>query len=303
MAATIISTIPDARSAQRLVDELIRSGGLEDRDVEVLAGEEDQLVAEIVERGFDEDDARGYAQAARQGRVLVAARAPEPKVDQTVSIMERYEGGGSAPAGERGSAAADGETTLQEVEEQLAIHKGQTVTGGVRVTTQVRERPVEQTVTLREEQVEVERRAADRKLTPEQAEAAFQDKAAEMLETGEEVEVGKQARVVGEVTVGKRVEERQETVKDTVRRTEVEVEEIKPGSPRNRQRQTGTGGSGGQPHRSSVRADLMRACPMAGYQGPPTDVPRTVEPPVLIPALAQFAITGPCPIGGLSASF
>jgi hypothetical protein len=27
MATTIISTIPDARSAQRLVDELIRSGG------------------------------------------------------------------------------------------------------------------------------------------------------------------------------------------------------------------------------------------------------------------------------------
>jgi uncharacterized protein (TIGR02271 family) len=231
MATTIISTIPDTRSARQLVNELIRAGGLQDRDVEILAGEEDQLVAEIVERGFDEDDARGYAQAAREGRVLVAARAPKPKVDQAVSIMERYESG-YAQAGERAEAAA-GET-LQEVEEQLAIRKGQAVTGGVRVTTQVRERPVEQTVTLREEQVEVERRAADRRLTPEQAEAAFQDKAVEMLETGEEVEISKQARVVGEVTVGKRVEERQETVKDTVRRTEVEVEEIKPGSPRKR---------------------------------------------------------------------
>ena len=231
MATTIISTIPDARSAQRLVDELIRSGGLEDRDVEVLAGEEDQLVAEIVERGFDEDDARGYAQAAGQGRVLVAAWAPEPKVDQTVGIMERYEGG-SAPAGE-GAEAAAGET-LQEVEEQLAIHKGKAVTGGVRVTTQVRERPVERTVTLREEEVEVDRRAADRKLTPGEAEAAFQDRTVEMLGTGEEVEVHKQAHVVGEVTVGKRVEEHKEKVKDTVRRTEVEVEEIQPGSPKKR---------------------------------------------------------------------
>jgi hypothetical protein len=99
MATTIIGTIPDPQSARRLVDELIRSGGLQDRDVEVLAGEEDQLVAEIVERGFDEDDARGYARAARQGRVVVAARAPERKVDQAVAIMERYEGG-AAPAGE-----------------------------------------------------------------------------------------------------------------------------------------------------------------------------------------------------------
>ena len=230
MATTIITTIPDTRSAQRLVNELIRTGGLQDRDVEILAGEEDELVAEIVERGFDEDDARGYARAARQGRVLVAARAPEQKVDQTVGIMERYEGG-SAPAGEGVETAGE---TVQEVEEQLAVHKGRAVTGGVRVTTHVSERPVEQTVTLREEQVEVERRAADRKLTPGEAEAAFQDKTVEMLGTGEEVEVSKQARVVGEVTVGKRVEEHKETVKDTVRRTEVEVEEIKPGSPKKR---------------------------------------------------------------------
>ena len=147
--------------------------------------------------------------------------------------MERYEGG-SAPAGEgRGEAAAAGET-LQEVEEQLAVHKGKAVTGGVRVTSHVRERPVERTVTFREEQVEVERRDADRTLTPAEAEAVFQDKTVEMLGTGEQVEVSKQARVVGEVTVGKRVEEREETVGDTVRRTEVEVEEIKPGSPRKR---------------------------------------------------------------------
>jgi stress response protein YsnF len=35
---------------------------------------------------------------------------------------------------------------------------------------------------------------------------------------------------VGEVSLGKRVEERTETVRDKVRRTEVEVEEIEPAS-------------------------------------------------------------------------
>jgi uncharacterized protein (TIGR02271 family) len=230
METTIISTIPDAQSAQRLVDELIRNGGLQDRDIEVLAGEEDELVAEIVERGFEEDDARGYAQAARQGRILVAARAPEQKVEQTVDIMERYEGG-ATPAGE--DAAVSGET-LQEVEEQLAIHKNKAVTGGVRVTSHVSERPVEETVTLREEQVEVERRAANRKLAPGEAEAAFEGKTVEMLATSEQAETGKQARVVGEVTLGKRVEEHEETVTDTVRRTEVEVEQIQPGSTKKR---------------------------------------------------------------------
>ena len=99
----------------------------------------------------------------------------------------------------------------------------------MRLTTGVSERPVQKTVTLREEQVEVERRSADRALKPEEAEAAFAEKAVEMLGTSEEASVRKEARVVGEVSLGRRVEERKETVKDSVRRTEVEVEEIKPG--------------------------------------------------------------------------
>ena len=115
---------------------------------------------------------------------------------------------------------------MQEVEEELSVGKRKAATGGVRVTTSVSERPVEETVTLREEKVAAERKPADRELSPEEAEAAFEGKTVEMLATSEEAEVSKQARVVGEVAVGKQVEEREETVKDTVRRTEVEVEEV-----------------------------------------------------------------------------
>ena len=138
--------------------------------------------------------------------------------------MERYE----ASAGES-SHEEQGEA-VQEVEEELSVGKRKVASGGVRVTTSVSEQPVEETVTLREEQVEVERRPADRKLKPEEAEAAFQDKTVEMLGTSEEVEVSKEAHVVGEVALGKRVEEHEEKVKDTVRRSEVEVEKIKPSS-------------------------------------------------------------------------
>ena len=120
--------------------------------------------------------------------------------------------------------------TVPLVEERAVVRKRKRLTGGVRVTTSVSERPVEKTVTLREEEVEVERRAADRKLKPEEAEAAFQDKTDEMLGTSEEAVVRKQARVVGEVSLGKRVAEHEETVKDTVRRSQVEVEKIKPSS-------------------------------------------------------------------------
>jgi uncharacterized protein (TIGR02271 family) len=222
-AATVIGTIESPKAAQKLIDELVEAG-FKDRDVEILEGDEDELVAEIVGRGFGKEDARGYAEAVGRGKTVVAARASEEKAPEAAAIIERYEtaaGGGS-------SREEQGET-VREVEEQLSVGKRKVTTGGVRVTTGVSERPVQKTVSLREEQVEVERRSTDRELRPEEAEAAFAEKTIEMLGTSEEVEVGKEARVVGEVSLGKRVEEHKETVKDSVRRSEVEVEEIKPG--------------------------------------------------------------------------
>ena len=92
--------------------------------------------------------------------------------------MERYEGDASEPGSE-----LDDDASVAEVEENVAVGKRKVLSGGVRVTTSVNERPVEETVTLREEQVEVERQPADRKLTPQEAKAAFQEKTVEMLGT------------------------------------------------------------------------------------------------------------------------
>ena len=120
--------------------------------------------------------------------------------------------------------------TVQEVREELNVGTREVATGGVRVTSSVSEVPVEQTVTLREEEVSAERKPASRALSPEEAEAAFEGRTVEATSTREEAEVSKVARVVGEVSLGKRVSEREETVRDTVRRTEVEVEEIGAGA-------------------------------------------------------------------------
>ena len=110
--------------------------------------------------------------------------------------MERYEADASEPGSELDEAS------VAEVEENVAVGKRKVLSGGVRVTTSVNEQPVEETVTLRDEQVEVERQPANRKLKPEEAEAAFQEKTVEMLGTSEELEVSKEARVVGEIALG-----------------------------------------------------------------------------------------------------
>ncbi len=56
--------------------------------------------------------------------------------------------------------------------------------------------------------------------------AGFQEGTFEVRERDEEVVVDKQARVVEEVHIKKNVEQRTETVQDTVRRTDVDVQEL-----------------------------------------------------------------------------
>ena len=221
MTTSVISAFED-EVAGKVVRELLKAG-LPERDVEVLEGDGDELVGEIVGRGYGEDDARDFAEAAGRGKRLVAAKVPEEKVERVVAIMERRE---APEGGERGAPSGGRGETVQAVEEELSVGRRKVATGGVRVTSSVSERPVEETVRLREEHVEARRERADRVLSPEEAEAAFEERTVEAMGTSEEAVVRKEAHVVGEVSVGRRVEEREETVRDTVRRSEVEVEEV-----------------------------------------------------------------------------
>jgi len=129
-----------------------------------------------------------------------------------------------APAANTGTMNKGGEQVLQVVEEELAVGKRQVQRGGARVHTVVTERPVSEQVTLHEEKVSVERRPVDRAVTG--TDAAFAESTFEVTETAEVPVISKEARVVEEVVVGKTATDRTETVSDTVRRTDVEVEEV-----------------------------------------------------------------------------
>lgn len=121
-------------------------------------------------------------------------------------------------------AALQGETAIPVVEEDLVVGKRTVDQGGVRVFRRVVEIPVEESVSLREEHVTMERRPVDRAVSA--TDAAFGDQTIELTETAEEAVIAKHARVVEEVLVGKQTSERVETIHDTVRKTEVEVEQI-----------------------------------------------------------------------------
>ena len=118
-----------------------------------------------------------------------------------------------------------GEVAIPVIEEELQIGKRTVESGGVQVKTSVSERPVEETVRLREENVTVDRRPVDRAVTDADM-AAVKDGSFTVTEREEVPVVAKEAHVVEEVVIGKDVRERQETVRDTVKRTDVDVEEF-----------------------------------------------------------------------------
>lgn len=123
------------------------------------------------------------------------------------------------------TAKQGNESVIPVVQEELQVGKRQVEQGGVRVHSTVENIPVEEKVRLREEHVTVERRPADRPVSSTDV-ANLRDKTIEVTETTEVPVVSKQARVVEEVVVNKEVGERVETVSDTVRRTDVEVENL-----------------------------------------------------------------------------
>ena len=137
----------------------------------------------------------------------------------------------------RGDAAGDefavppAEVAIPVIAEELQVGKREVERGGVRVQRRVSETPVEEDVTLREERVNVDRRPADYTYHGSESEA-FQESVVEIKEAYEELILNKKARVIEEVVINKDVEEHTETVRETLRKTEVDIEPMEPGRAR-----------------------------------------------------------------------
>ena len=114
--------------------------------------------------------------------------------------------------------------TIKVMQERLRVGKREVSAGAVRIRSYIVERPVEESVRLREEHISVERRPVDRVATAAEF-GAFQERTIEARATSEEAVISKEAHVVEEIGVKKTVADRSETVRDTVRETKVEVQD------------------------------------------------------------------------------
>ena len=208
------------------------------------------LAGALVDAGVDENDAHAYAEGIRRGGALVTVRASDAEVDRIVDILDdegtvdfderettwRSEGwtGASATTASTSTTGATGLTdrasstsdradeVIPVAEEELHVGKREVNRGRVRLHSRVIERPVSEQVSLREEHVQVERRPVS---GTTQAGDVFQERTIEVEERGEEAVVSKEAHVVEEVVVRKEADQRTETISDTVRKTEVDVED------------------------------------------------------------------------------
>ena len=182
-----------------------------------------------------------YDQTVRSGGTVVTVVTDTADADKVYGILEshepvdleerdaQYAAAGAytsaAPVAATSAAGTTG-TKAEEVialsEETLQVGKRAVDRGITRVRRYVVERPVEETIRLRNESVSVFRRPVTAGATI--GADAFSDREIVMTETDEEAVVAKSAHVVEEVVVQKGVEEHVETVRDTLRREEVEID-------------------------------------------------------------------------------
>ena len=258
MASNVIGLFSSEEVAQRVMDEL-RAQGFNRRNINHLKGDQGDLEDELEREGVSAADANYYAGELRQGGALVSVRAEDNHVDEAVAIMNRHaeteddfrdDADYAAPLAGAETDAVDSEVVgadtlatdeitggsrtvepetdeahLNVVEERLRVGKREVQRGGMRVRRVVSERPVEEQVVLRDETVRVDRRPVDRTLDAADGDL-FTEQTFEFTETDEEAVIAKEAHVIEEVVVGKDVETRTETVRDTVRRADVEIEKM-----------------------------------------------------------------------------
>lgn len=262
MANTVVGVFDDYTEAEATRSELLESGF---REEQVRLSERSTPDAGSTPRregvgfwdsvreffgAYDEDSAY-YEEASRRGGAVITVSSDRDNLDTAVNIIQQHhpvdidkraqEWRKSGWQGPQAGSAYGGESTKKQeripiAEEKLKVGKRKEQRGGVRIYSHTHEQPVEKDIHLTEERVNVKRQAADRPAD----DAAFKERSFEVTESREEPVVQKESRVTEEVVIDKDVEHRDETIRDTVRKQEVEVEDA------NRSRR-GQGASGSNP--------------------------------------------------------
>ncbi len=259
MTHTVVGLFNDRSKAQTAAQELIQKGFMRENidvsnrktgsgstQVTVTEPTISDNIGNFFNSLFSNDKrtAKNYTNAAAAADSILSIQVDSmERARQIVEILDRHgaidvdahSAGYNEPVSQQNfantqgapqnTANMQGEIVVPVIEEQLQVGKQTVEQGGSRIRSRIIEKPVEAQLRLREEHIVVDRRPVNRAVT--QADLTnFQEGEITLTEYAEVPIIGKQARVVEEVIIGKDVTEHVETVRDTVRRTDVEVEDI-----------------------------------------------------------------------------
>ena len=236
----VIGLFDERTEAMRAYDALL-SGRGRSAELARLTSDDKEDVPKLARLGdsVPEPDVHVYLEGVRQGGTLVTVEASGNTVTKAAELLAGYHMVHMPARVEelrktrRSLELADPKTdaqVLEVVEEELDVSSQQVERGRRRIYSKVSKRAVERQVRLRDETIRVQRRPVSREVAVADPHL-FQERAYELTEVDEEAVGHIRARVIEEVVIGKDVAEKIETIQQTLRRTDVEIEEV-PGTRR-----------------------------------------------------------------------
>jgi uncharacterized protein (TIGR02271 family) len=245
----------DTDASARAAVKTLRSAGYSADDISIIQNESDAEKAGlhhpgIWQRLFGHDlehhEAAVLSRSLREGSAIVSVRVSESEAPKVISLLDSHkpvdvldrarsyglmgntEGTKSGAMFSAPTSKGTEEQVVRLAEEQLNVGKRVIDSGLTRVRRVIVEKPVEANVTLHEEHVEIMRRAISEPGPGKDID--WSDKTIEVSETAEEAVVDKTARITEEVVIRRTGSDHVQTVRDTVRRQQVDVERIPVGA-------------------------------------------------------------------------
>lgn len=250
----VVAVYDSVTNANAAVKSLTSSGYLAD-DISVIRNEGEAEKAGLYEPGIwkrlfgrdlEHEEAAVLGRSLAQGSTIISVRVPESEALKVMSLLDRQKPvdvvdrakayglvGATAAAPLAPSATLTASILVEErslpvAEEELSVGKRMVESGHTRVRRYVIEKPVEASITLHEEHVEVIRRAISDPTYLKDID--WSDKAIDMTETLEEPVISKTAHITEEIVIRKQGSDHKQTVHDTVRRQEIEIDQIPVGT-------------------------------------------------------------------------
>jgi uncharacterized protein (TIGR02271 family) len=247
----VVALYDRAEKAQEAARAL-ETSGFDSSDINVSDGgllrdkdaRDNNVWQRVFGRSVSDQESTTFRRTLNSGGAVLSLRTADTEVNRAIGILNLHgpmnmrdrststqapAQTSAVPPVETGRTGATTEEVLRLAEEQIDVGKRQVATGKSRIHRFVTEKPVEQQITLHEEHCEVVRRdVTDPKLARDAdlKDVDWKDRTIEVTETSEQPVVTKTARIAEELVIRRRGSDHVETVRDTVRRQQAEVERV-----------------------------------------------------------------------------